>query len=77
MPDVKIDGVLGAISYDGVAALGASGVTLQFTAECYEGDIFSVQREMNKRLKTMFDENGIGIPFNQLVVHMATDGAGK
>lgn len=77
LPDVKIDGVLGAISYDGVASLGASGVTLQFTAECYEGDIFSVQREMNKRLKTMFDENGIGIPFNQLVVHMATDGAGK
>ena len=77
LPDVKIDGVLGAISYDGVAALGASGVTLQFTAECYEGDIFVVQREMNKRLKTMFDENGIGIPFNQLVVHMATDGAGK
>lgn len=77
LPDVKIDGISGEISYDGVAALGASGVTLQFTAECYEGDIFVVQREMNKRLKTMFDENGIGIPFNQLVVHMATDGAGK
>ena len=77
LPDVKIDGIWGEISYDGVAALGASGVTLQFTAECYEGDIFVVQREMNKRLKTMFDENGIGIPFNQLVVHMATDGAGK
>lgn len=74
LPDVKIDGVLGAISYDGVAALGASGVTLQFTAECNENDIFAVQREMNKRLKIMFDENGIGIPFNQLVVHMA-DGA--
>ncbi len=77
LPDVKIDGISGEISYDGVAALGASGVTLQFTAECYEGDIFVVQREMNKRLKTMFDENGIGIPFNQLVVHMATDGVGK
>ncbi len=77
LPDVKIDGVLGAISYDGVAALGASGVTLQFTAECYEGDIFSVQREMNKRLKTMFDENGIGIPFNQLVVHFADKSAAQ
>ena len=74
LPDVKIDGVLGAISYDGVAELGASGVTLQFTAECNENDIFAVRREMNKRLKIMFDENGIGIPFNQLVVHMA-DGA--
>lgn len=71
LPQIKIDGVSGSISYDGVAALGQSGVTLQFTAECYEGDIFSVQREMNKRLKMMFDENGVGIPFNQLVVHMA------
>lgn len=71
LPEVKIDGIMGDISYDGVATLGASGVTLQFTASCYEGDIFAVQREMNKRLKVMFDENGIGIPFNQLVVHMA------
>lgn len=71
LPQIKIDGVSGGISYDGVAALGSSGVTLQFTAECYEGDIFAVQREMNKRLKMMFDENDVGIPFDQLVVHMA------
>lgn len=70
LPEIVIDGVTGGISYDGVATLGASGVTLQFTAKCYEGDIFAVQREMNKRLKVMFDENGINIPFNQLVVHM-------
>ena len=68
---MKIEGVIGVISYDGVATLGASGVTLQFTANCYEGDIFAVQREMNKQLKLMFDENGVGIPFNQLVVHLA------
>ena len=73
LPEIKIDGVIGEISYDGVASLGASGVTLQFTASCYEGDIFAVQREMNKRLKVMFDENGIGIPFPQLVVHMAEE----
>ncbi len=73
LPDIKVEGVLGSISYDGVAALGASGVTLQFTALCNEGDIFAVQREMNKRLKTMLDENGVGIPFNQLVVHMANN----
>ncbi len=71
LPEINIDGVIGAISYDGVAELGASGVTLQFTANCYEGDIFAVQREMNKRLKNMFDENGIGIPFPQIVVHTA------
>ena len=69
LPEIKIDGIIEGISYDGVASLGASGVTLQFTAKCYEGDIFVVQREMNKRLKVMFDENGIGIPFPQIVVH--------
>lgn len=69
LPEIKIDGIIEDISYDGVASLGASGVTLQFTAKCYEGDIFVVQREMNKRLKVMFDENGIGIPFPQIVVH--------
>lgn len=71
LPEIEIEGVLGAISYDGVATLGASGVTLQFTASCNEGDIFAVQRAMNKRLKVMFDENGIGIPFPQVVVHNA------
>lgn len=77
LPNIKIDGVIGEICYDGVAALGASGVTLQFTAQCYEGDIFGIQREMNKRLKIMFDENNVGIPFNQLVVHMADGDNGR
>lgn len=77
LPNIKIDGVIGGICYDGVAALGASGVTLQFTAQCYEGDIFGIQREMNKRLKIMLDENNVGIPFNQLVVHMADGDNGR
>lgn len=69
LKDVKIEGIIGEIVYEGVNELGASGVTLLFTAKCYEGDIFTVQRAMNKQLKTMFDENGINIPFNQIVVH--------
>jgi len=73
LPEIEIEGIIGEINYDGVAKLGASGVTLQFTAECHESDIFAVQREMNKRLKMMFDGNGIGIPFNQLVVHVDKD----
>ena len=28
---------------------------------------------MNREIKIMFDDNGIEIPFNQLVVHMADD----
>ncbi len=69
LKDVKIEGIIGEIVYEGVNELGASGVTLLFTAKCYEGDIFAVQRAMNKQLKIMFDENGINIPFNQIVVH--------
>ena len=67
--DLKVAGALSPISYDGVAELGASGVTLQFTCQCNETDIFPVGREMNGAIKNMFDENGIGIPFPQVVVH--------
>ena len=67
--ELKIDKAVDDVSYDGVAALGASGVTLQFTCHCNEPDIFSVSRELNGAVKNMFDENGINIPFPQVVVH--------
>lgn len=66
---LEVPGAIGEVSYDGVAALGASGVTLQFTVRCYEGDIFAVNRALNGAVKTMFDQNGIGIPFPQIVLH--------
>ena len=69
--ELNVAGALSPISYDGVAALGASGVTLQFTCQCNEADIFAVGRALNFAIKNMFDENGIGIPFPQLVVHQA------
>ena len=67
--ELNVPGALSPISYDGVAGLGASGVTLQFTCQCNETDIFAVGRELNAAIKNMFDENGIGIPFPQIVVH--------
>ncbi len=69
LKDIAIEGAAEGIVYEGVDNLGASGVTLYFSAKCNEADIFAVQRAMNKELKVMFDENGINIPFNQLVVH--------
>ncbi len=74
LPNIEIEGMIGKISYDGVAELGSSGVQLQFTSKCNEGDIYAVQRAMNGAIKNMFDEKGVGIPFNQLVVHMADEG---
>lgn len=66
---LEIPGAIGEVSYDGVDSLGASGVTLQFSVNCYEGDIFAVTRAMNGAIKNMFDQNGIDIPFPQIVVH--------
>ncbi|MCM1043049.1 MAG: mechanosensitive ion channel family protein [Corallococcus sp.] len=70
LKNLSVEGTIGGLCYDGVNELGASGVTLQFTAKCNEQDIFAVQRAMNKALKVMFDEHGINIPFDQLVVHV-------
>lgn len=69
LPELQIQGVIGFVSYDGVNSLGASGVQLQFTAQCHEEDVYKVQRLMNREIKNMFDENGINIPFPQIVVH--------
>ena len=74
LPSLKIEGAIGDVSYDGVTELGASGVTLRFSVKCLEGDIYSVQRRLNGALKQMFDENGIGIPFPQVVFHTADNG---
>lgn len=71
LPGLQVEGALSEVVYNGVASLGASGVTLHFSTTCQEGDIFAVQRRLNGALKQMFDENGIGIPFPQLVLHTA------
>ena len=66
----KIPAIVEGPYYKGVSELGESGVALLFVAKCYEDDIYQVQRDMNREIKIMFDNNGIEIPFNQLVVHM-------
>ena len=69
----KIPAIVEGPFYKGVSELGESGVTLLFVAKCQEGDIYQVQRDMNREIKVMFDNNDIEIPFNQLVVHMGED----
>ena len=69
----KIPAIVEGPFYKGVTELGESGVALLFVAKCNEGDIYQVQRDMNREIKIMFDDNNIEIPFNQLVVHMGED----
>ena len=69
----KIPAIVEGPFYKGVSELGESGVVLLFVAKCDEGDIYQVQRDLNREIKIMFDNNDIEIPFNQLVVHMGED----
>ena len=68
----NIPGIAEGPFYMGVARLGASGVTLRFTAKCPEAEKFQVERDLNRQLKLLFDKNGINIPFTQIVVHQPT-----
>ena len=69
----KIPGIVEGPYYKGVSELSDSSVNLLFIAKCKEPDIYQVQRDLNRQIKIMFDDNGIGIPFPQLTVHMAKD----
>ena len=69
----KIPGIEEGPYYKGVSELGESGVSLLFIAKCKEDDIYQVQRDLNREIKIMFDDNNIEIPFNQLVVHVEED----
>lgn len=56
-------------NYVGVQDLGDSDVVLRYSAKTLEADKFKIQRALKRELKIFFDENGIGIPFPQLVIH--------
>lgn len=59
--------------YAGVESLGESSVVLRIVADVAEKDFYMGYRTLNRELKIMCDENGIEIPFNQIVVHQATN----
>lgn len=69
----KIPAIVEGPYYKGVAALGASGVTLRLIAQCREENKFQTQRDMNRQVKLIFDANDVGIPFTQVVVHQAKE----
>lgn len=73
LPQLKIEGVVGSVNYDGVDVLGESGATLQFSANCDENDFYAVQRRMNMRITEMLTQNGIKLAYNQIVVHRAEE----
>ncbi len=69
----KIPDIVEGPYYKGVSELADSSVNLLFVAKCHENDIYQVQRDLNREIKIMFDNNNVNIPFNQVVVHMGED----
>ncbi len=58
--------------YKGVNALAASSVDLLFVAKCKEGDVYQIQRDLNRELKLMFDSSHINVPFPQIALNEPT-----
>ena len=54
--------------YKGVSELGDSAINLLFVAKCKEGDIYQVQRDLHREFLIVFNDNGIDVPFPQVVV---------
>jgi len=59
------------ITYLGVQTLDSSSVNLRICAEVSESNVFSAVRIMNREVKIGFDNAGVEIPFQQVVVHRA------
>lgn len=55
--------------YFGVEELADSGVVLRFGVETDEAVVFAARRRLARDLKIFCDENGIEIPFPQVVIH--------
>lgn len=67
----KYKSIINGPTYLGVQSLGDSGVVLRIIAECNELVRYQVQRDINRELKIIFENNNITIPFPQIVVHDA------
>ncbi len=64
----KIPTIVEGPFYKGVSELADSAVVLLFVAKCKEPDIYQVQRDLNREIKIVFDDNNVNIPFPQVTV---------
>ena len=65
----KCKSIVNVPTYVRVQSLADSGVVLRIIAECNEMLRYQVQRDINREIKIIFDQNNITIPFPQIVIH--------
>jgi len=54
--------------YMGVSSLADSAVVLKIIAKVNEPDKFQTERDLNRIVKIIFDENNVNIPYNQITL---------
>ena len=69
MAQAHPDLYLAAPRYLGVQELADSGVVLRIVADVEEEDVFPAQRQLNRDIRVLFAQEGVEIPFPQVVVH--------
>ncbi|MBO4541421.1 MAG: mechanosensitive ion channel family protein, partial [Bacilli bacterium] len=60
--------IIGTPTYLGVQSLSDSSIDIRLIASCKEEDKFSTTRAMNEYIFTLLRDNGIHIPYPQIVV---------
>lgn len=64
----KIKGLKGAPTYLGVNAFGDSGINIRVLGRCLEEDKFGVTRALNEAVFKILKDNGVTVPFPQVVL---------
>lgn len=65
----KIPAIVDGPYYKGITELADSSVDALIIAKCREEDVYQVQRDLNRELYILFVQNGVGIPYPQVVVN--------
>ena len=65
----KIPAIVDGPFYKGVSGYGDSNVAVKLVARCQEEDRYQVQRDMMREYRSIFNENGIDLSFQQVVIN--------
>lgn len=65
----KIPAIVDGPFYKGVSGYGDSNVAVKIVARCHEEDRYQVQRDMMREYRSIFNENGIDLSFQQVVIN--------
>ena len=69
----KLPAILDGPFYRGVSELADSSVNIRIVAQCREEDRIQLDRDLRRRLKLIFDEHNINIPYPQVVINQPVE----